>query len=429
MSGPLPERPALRPGIQPVRVQHADLPQDLELFALKDPFRLSQEQLLLPVPLLALASLCDGTRTVAELQRDFAQEYGPELPLERIEELVEALERTLLLSGPALAEAERAFRADPDRPPACIGSYPGDPAELRTFLSAQWTRAGGPGGPPAERAGAPPIRALISPHIDLHRGGHTYAWTWRAVAEDCPADLFVIFGTSHTGTEPLDASDDAPSPRFALTKKTFHTPLGPVPTDVEVVERLLAAYAGPDDLLAGEMHHKGEHSIEFQAVYLAHLFAGRRPIRILPVLCGSLRELAGPPSEDPALLAFHAALRAALAGVPPERVAFVAAIDLAHVGADFGQKPVGEADLRWVEDADRRTLRLCLEARDPDRVHSDVMHGNDPRNVCGHAPLVALCQALGDRPLAGELLRYDRWHDGASAVSFAAGVFREETTP
>ena len=61
-----------------------------------------------------------------------------------------------------------------------------------------------------------------------------------------------------------------------LARKSFATPLGGVPTDLEVTERLLAAYEGPDDLLAGEFHHRAEHSIEFQTVYLRALLGETR---------------------------------------------------------------------------------------------------------------------------------------------------------
>ena len=35
-----------------------------------------------------------------------------------------------------------------------------------------------------------------------------------------------------------------------------------------------------------------------------------------------------------------------------------------------------------------------------------------------------LTRALRERSLQGELLHYDRWFDGQSAVSFAGAVFR-----
>lgn len=421
----IPERPALRPHIEPLPAQ-VEVDGRLEqVYALRDPFKLAEGQLVLPAGGLALAALLDGTRTVSEAIAELERRFGLTAPRAEAEALVRALDRACLLEGPRLAEVAAEFARAPRRAPACIGSYPGEPAELRAFLEAQYVREGGPGAPPGAGPAAAPVRALISPHIDLHRGGHVYAWCWREVAESCPAELFVVFGTSHTGTAPL-VHTSAPAPLYALTRKTFDTPLGPVPTDVELLERLLAAYDGPDDLLAGELHHRAEHSIEFQAVYLAHLFAGRRPVRILPVLCGPLGGPEAAPSQDARFLAFHRALRAALAPLPAEAVAFVAGIDLAHVGAQFHEPPVEAAALARVAEQDRETLRLALEERAPDAVHADIARDGDPRHICGHAPLVALVHALEGAPVRGELLRYDQWYDGASSVTFAAAVYRAE---
>lgn len=414
------ERPSLRPGLQAIPVEVEEIPGG-RVFLLQDPYRLAESPALPPAG-LAVAALLDGRRTLDEVAREVEARHGLRPPLDQLRALVLQLDQACCLEGPRLEARIEAFHASHRREPACIGSYPGDPDELRAFLDQQWTRPGGPGGPPAPLAGRAPVRALISPHIDPHRGGHAYAWAWREVAEAPPAELYVIFGTSHTGTHSL-SDPGGPAPLYALTRKTFATPLGEVPTDVEVVERLLAAYEGPDDLLAGEFHHRGEHSIEFQTVYLRALL-GEQP-RILPILCSGFGPSEGP--RDPRFLAFHRALRAALAPLPRERVCFVAAVDFAHKGAQFDEPACEEADLGPLERADRETLRLALEDRDPCALHEDIARDGDPRNICGHAPLVALLEALRDEPLRGELLCYDAWHDGVSAVSFASAVYRGDT--
>lgn len=415
-----PTRPRLRPFVEASPVRLAQL-GDETAYVLRDPWKLCERQVVLPLPGLLLAGLFDGTRTVEEAQGEFSRRHGVPLPLERVRELRDALEEALLLEGPHLDRAVAEFRAAPVRSAACAASY-SDERGAADFLEAQWRRPGGPGAAPGVARPDGRVRALVSPHIDLHRGGHSYAHVWKAVAEECPAELFVVFGTSHTGTAPLDGRG-RPAP-FALTRKAFDTPRGQVPVDHDVLGRLVAAYDGGDDLFAGEFHHRGEHSIEFQAVYLAHLFHGRRPVRILPILCGGLHDLTGRPSDDPRLEAFHAALRRALAPLAPARVAFVAAIDLAHLGAQFHAPAVDAATLARVGQEDRRTMDLVL-GRDPDAVHDDIARDGDPRSICGHAPLVALSRALRDRPLQGELVHYDRWYDGESAVSFAGAVFRE----
>lgn len=420
---PEPEVDATRPRLRPyVDALPTRLPQlgGETAYLLRDPWKLSTHQIVLPLPLLLIAALFDGTRTLDEVQAEFTRRHGVEVPRAKIQELRDALDEALLLEGPHLERAVAEFRDAPVRPAVCVPSYT-DERGVADFLEAQWRRPGGPGAAPGPARADGPVRAFVTPHIDLHRGGHSYAHVWKAVAEECPAELFVIFGTSHTGTAPLDGRG-RPAP-FALTRKAFDTPRGRLPVDHEVLDRLLAAYGRDEDLFSGEFHHRGEHSIEFQAVYLAHLFHGRRPVRILPILCGGLHDLEGRPSDDPRLEAFHAALAQALAPLPPEKVAFVAAVDLAHIGAQFHAPPVDLATVERIGEQDRRTMDIVI-GRDPDAVHEDIARDGDPRSICGHAPLVALARALRDRPLQGELLHYDRWYDGESAVSFAGAVFR-----
>lgn len=414
----------LRSNLYPVQLPAPD--SEEPLFQLRDPFKVADDVAVSRAG-LALAVLFDGRRSLEEIGAAFEAQYGIAPAPEQVAGLAEALEAARLLVGPALEGCLAEYAASETRPPACIGSYPGEPAELRRFLEAQWVRAGGPGAGPASSPGqGGRIRGVISPHIDLHRGGHAYAHAWRPVAEACTAELFVIFGTSHAPLLPIHGSDGDAPPLYALTRKTFETPLGPLPVDQEAIDRLLAVYDGPEDLFAGEFHHKGEHSIEFQTVYLRHLFADRPNLRILPVLCGGLHEVQGRPTEDPRFVAFHRALKAALADLPPERVTFVAGIDLAHVGAQFDAPPIDPVALDRVSTQDRETLRIATEVRDPDAVHDDIAAGGDPRNICGHSALVGFLEALRDAPVQGELIHYDRWYDGASSVTFAGAVYREQ---
>ncbi len=419
-------RPRLRPYLQAHPMDPAEAGGRDDMYLVTDPLKVA-EPCAIPQAALLLASLMDGTRTAEQLADEVLRRHRLRvLPLQ-IEELAGTLDAALLLDGPGLASELAAYAAATVRPAANIGSYPGEPTALRAFLESQWTRPSGPGAAPKESQGGS-IRAFASPHIDLGRGGASYAHVWRAVAEECPADTFVVFGTSHTGTAPLD-DPTGPSPRFALTRKAFDTPLGLVPTATDVVDRLVSAYDGPERLFAGELHHRREHSIEFQALWLQHLFGGagpraRRPIRIVPVLCGSLADLPGDPTKDPALVAFHRALRTALSPLEPSRVAFVAGIDLAHVGEQFGAPAATGSDVDAVEKADRELLRLATDQRDPDAVHRDIRKDDDARSVCGHAPLVATLTAVADERLDGQLVRWDRWWDGRSAVSFAGAVWR-----
>ena len=97
---------------------------------------------------------------------------------------------------------------------------------------------------------------------------------------------FVILGTSHYG---------APE-RFGLTQKPFRTPLGETTIDHGLVSRLAAA-AGPESL--EDYCHSVEHSIEFQVLFLQHLYGPA--VRVVPILCGPFAKathLGGRPEDD-----------------------------------------------------------------------------------------------------------------------------------
>ncbi|MBI3725678.1 AmmeMemoRadiSam system protein B [bacterium] len=395
------------------------------VFELRDSYRLSDKSVILPLFLLLVAELLDGTRTVAEVAAEFTKRHKFPIEAQHVETLVRALDECLLLKGPRFDAALAEWRSDPVRQPFCAGrSYPGEAQALAAFLDAQYTRQGGPGGPPERDGRAAPVSAVFSPHIDFHRGGHAYAWAWRAVAESCEADTFVIFGTAHQGTD---------AARFALTKKNYATPLGTIETDQELVSRLVSHYKGGDDLFSGEMAHRDEHSIEFQMVELAHLYGERseapRKIRALPVLCGSIHDLAlrgERPGDDARWRDFHDALAKALADIPRERVCFVAGVDLAHVGKDFGDPGLSKRELEAVLEKDRATLALVVNERHPDPFHLDIARDQDARRICGHSAIAATLEALRrqDGDLKGELLCHEKWYDGSSSVTFASAVYR-----
>src|SRR5262249_22405724 len=171
------------------------------------------------------------------------------------------------------------------------GAYAGEAGALAAQIDGFFTHPEGPGAPQGvATAGTPsPLRGLIAPHIDFHRGGSVYAWAYRALLERSAAALFIILGTCHAGM---------PDP-FAVTLKPYDTPLGAVPTDRAFCEALGRRYGA--DLLASESAHRSEHSIEFQAVMLRHVL-GRREVSIVPVLASYLHEAVwtrSDPERDP----------------------------------------------------------------------------------------------------------------------------------
>ena len=384
--------------------------------ALRDPAGYTESVVMIPLVLLEIVSLFDGDHDVPDIQAAIMRQRGELVDSAQIRELAGALDAHGFLEGPAF-EARRArldaeFRQLPRRPASHAGgAYPDEPGALREMMDGFFAPPAGPGAIEAAADGRATVTALIAPHIDFHRGGAAYAWGYRDLAERCDADLFVIFGTCHAGM--ADA--------FALTRKDYDTPLGPATVDRDFVESL-AARSG-QDCFASELAHRAEHSIEFQAVFLRYLFAGRREITVVPVLTSFVHEAlvqGKRPEDDPRVARFLDALAASVATCG-RRVAFVAGADLAHVGPRFGDpEPISTEALARLGVDDRATLAM-VAAGDADGFFDDAARDGDRRRICGLSPIWTLLRANGGR--AGELRQYGQWPDPQAVVTFASVVF------
>src|SRR3990170_5757579 len=355
------------------------------LIGLRDPSGFTEQVALLPIPALDIVSLFDGEHSVAEIHRVVSARHGERAPA--IEDIAGFAAR--------LAHAG--------------GAYAGDAGALRSQIDGFFVHPEGPGLPEAGAA-RQPLRGLIAPHVDFHRGGPTYAWAYRALIERSDADLFVILGTCHGGM----------ADPFTATLKPFETPLGPAEVDRGFFEALQRRYR--HDLRASETAHRSEHSIEFQAVMLRRLLGGR-PFTILPVLASFLHEAVwtgGAPEADPRVPRFLDALGESIAG-SSLKVCVIAGVALAHVGPRFGDaEPNPPAFLERVAREDRKMLE-SVTALDPGAFFASVAADGDSRRICGLSPIYAFLRALpGAR---GELLRYSQWPDRQGTVSFCAAAF------
>jgi AmmeMemoRadiSam system protein B len=404
--------------------------------ALRDPAGFTDQIAVLPPALLDLVSLFDGDHSIEEIQAILARRHGQAPSAEQIRDVVERFDAAGFLDSDRFRERRRAledaFRQSPVRPAAHAGgAYAGDAAGLAQQIDGFFAHADGPdqqgsaglrppgvsadGGSAGDISGPPqlkaPLRALLAPHIDFHRGGSTYAWAYREILERSDADLYVVLGTCHAGM---------PDP-FAVTLKPYDTPLGPVPVDREFYDAL-SRRAG-QDLLASEPAHRTEHSIEFQAVMLQHVVAPRRPFAIVPVLASYLHEAlwaGGDPEADPRVPRFLDALRETMAA-SSRRVCLVAGVDLAHVGPRFGDAELNTAaSLARVERDDRAMLESVVGV-DARGFYAGVAADHDARRICGLSPIYTLLRLLPEAP--GRLLRYTQWPDPEGAVTFCAVTF------
>ncbi len=408
------DRPKLRPLPPGRRLEH----QGRAYVALFDPLGAFRDAVLIPIEgYLGVVRHFDGETPLAEIQARVLRETGRAISAAELRNLVEQLDRAMVLDGPTFAAFHDDYRRQSVRPAAFAGrSYAGTERALRDQLAQFFSHHKGSGMPATVGNGRSPaarLRGVLSPHIDFHRGGPVYTWSYRELIEQSDADTFVILGVAHQRCRH----------RFALTRKDFETPLGLAPTDRAYVDRI--AEAAGHNLFDDELVHRTEHSIEFQVVFLQYLLGGRRPFTIVPILVGSFHDLmeAGTdPIEAAEVRRFVEALRAAEAA-GGKRVAYIGGIDLSHVGPEFGDPvPVDPATLATVRSFDAVMIERAASGDAKGWFGTAAVVGNRWR-VCGLAATYTMLHAMG--PARGRLLQYDQAVDDrrTCCVSFASVAF------
>lgn len=411
------DRPKLRP-LSAQRIEH-----DGESFALlEDPLHAFSDPILIPFERFRfLVRHFDGQASLPEIQSRVLRETGQSLSKAELESLVRRLDQIMVLDGPTFASFHDSYRRETIRPAALAGrSYGGSEETLRDQLARLFCHNAG-SGPPRLGNGhsGTRLRGVLSPHIDFHRGGPVYTWAYRELVERSDADIFVILGVAHQYCRN----------RFALTRKSFQTPLGLAPTDREYVDRL-AAVAG-NQFFDDELAHRTEHSIEFQVVFLQYVLGGRRDFSIVPILVGSFSDLMDngkDPIDAPEIGQFIRALHAAEAA-SGKKVAYIGGIDLCHVGPDFGDPdPVDRRTLDRVRQFDGSMLDRAVGV-DPTgwfRTAADIANR---WRVCGLAATYTMLHAIG--PAQGRLLRYEQAVDDRRncCVTFASVAFDSPERP
>jgi MEMO1 family protein len=406
--------PASRPRLRPIETIFVTDPREGRLLVLRDTQGVVPGHVAMPAALAAIVGRFTGRRTCEEIAHDVATEIGGEVPVEAVVRLASQLEDALYCHGPrfqqALTRAHREFADAEVRPPSHAGgAYAAAPGELRAYLDESCLGA-------AKRKERGRLRGLIAPHIDPWRGAVGYGHAYGALRSALPdeADTFLLLGTSHAPMrEP-----------FALCRKAFHTPLGPLAPDHDAIDRLAAAASF--DPYADQFNHKREHSLEFQVVFLKHVL-GERPAKIVPVLAGlgEHQSRGTDPVRDASVARFLDELKE-LVHARAGRVVVIAGADLAHVGPRFGDaRGYDETQRRALEEADRASLARAA-ALETGAFWEDVAKDLDTRRVCGLAPIYSLLHALPGG-LRGRTLHYEQTIDegDGSIVSHAAMGFFE----
>ncbi|MBN1218812.1 MAG: AmmeMemoRadiSam system protein B [Anaerolineae bacterium] len=381
-----------KPKLRDVNVQQITY-QGKPVFLLQDSLKLTEAAILLPQPLGPLALLCDGQHTVSEIRAALEVRFGLRLPQNVLEDLLQQFDKALLLESETFSRAKQQaiekYRTTPFRPPALAGpSYPADPDILRQMLREYLDQANGVPLSPSNSQG------IISPHIDYDRGGLTYAQVWASAAEAVrQAELVIIFGTDHNGGLGT----------ITLTTQNYATPLGVMPTDKDLVNRL-AGVLGPENAFADELHHRGEHSIELALVWLQYLRNGE-PCPILPVLCGSFHHFMTSQArieDEGKFKVFTDTLREE---ITRRRTVIVAAGDLAHLGPAFDGFPLDAVSQARMKVDDAALMEVICQGNAG--AFLDFMKTEQyKRNVCGLSSFYFMLDILG--PSQGQTIAYDR---------------------
>ncbi len=377
-----------------------------QLVILRDTEGISREALAVSRDVAFMISLMDGTNTLRDIQAAFMRLSGEMVYMEQIENLVKTLDQNLFLYNDRYVAHVKALHDDyerlPVRPAYCAGrSYAANRMELLNFLDGMFD------GCVQSTGTAGDISGILAPHIDYPRGASVYRRIYPYL-KGSPKPLLVIFGTCHHPTEGL----------WSISLKDFETPLERVPIGPKLKE-LIRGNAFLNGYIE-EWPHRNEHSIELQLPLIQ--FMMQDDFEILPVLTGSMHEyIEGEKKIDnDEVVQLTENMRSVLDmyGKPH---CIVAGADLAHIGAQFGDRY--SLDAVTMERSRKKDEMLLGHIKNVDAggFFEEVREEGDRRRICGLTPIFFQLKLLeGSR---AEIVDYDQWSDGHSSVSFAGGFF------
>ena len=387
---------------------------DRTLIVIKDKLGLVEQDRAISTELYTLMVMLDGAHSLRDVQIELMRHQGGRLvSMEEVEELVKQLDTSFLLDSPRYRDAKQEivdrFTAQKIRGCSLAGiSYPAKEKDLRRRLEEILNIQAMPETP----QGA--ITALVAPHIDLEAGQRVYSSAYQALRDGGTVKRVIVLGVGHSLTERM----------FSLTTKSFETPLGRVETDEETVRELMKAGSGI--LSTDDFVHRDEHSIEFQLIFLQHIFRGSS-FTLVPVLCGSLLGSLPVYTREAYRSEGERFLKVLADAVKDEETILVAGVDFSHVGQKFGHDMPASLMINESEKHDRELLHFLCDGN-AHGFWEESIEVEDKFNVCGFSALACLLEVLP--PSHGKLLAYETYREEPtkSAVSFAAVVFTDSSS-
>ncbi len=372
---------------------------------IRDSYGYSDAILIVPPLLVQCLECFDGEQTELDLRQKLVQLTG-NLDVSGIQQnLLDTLNQAGFLHNDLfeqLREARhREFAEAAVREPAHAGTaYPADGPSARSTLAEYMLN-----GHPSEDEG---LIAIAAPHVSPFGGWQTYRAAYSALGDAHKDRTFIVLGTSHYGQQG----------RFGLTRKRFVTPLGTAAPDLKLIDEL----AGEPAAVNEDYCHAVEHSIEFQILFLQHLFGA--DIRVVPVLCGSFGK--GAPEDDDGVRSFLDRL-GEINAREGKKLLWVLGIDMAHMGRRYGDPFDARADegvMSGIRQKDHQRIDRIIDG-DASGFWSLARENQDADELkwCGSSATYTFLRAVpGAR---GARKGYEQWNiDDGSVVSFAALSFR-----
>ena len=376
---------------------------------IRDSYGYSEAILIIPPPLVPCLECFDGVQTENDLRAKIVQITGDLDTKPVIDQIAGSLHQAGFLHDEVFEQLREdrhtEFANSPVRMPAHAGTaYPFDPGETKATLD-EYLKGTEPGHQEGDN-----LIAIAAPHVSPFGGWQTYKAAYSALGPAHKDRTFIILGTSHYGQPDT----------FGLTRKTFVTPYGEAKTNLAIVDELSREPA----VLMEDYCHAIEHSIEFQVLFLQHLYGPE--VNIVPILCGSYAKSileGGLPEDNEDVRRFLDKL-GDIGEREGKRLLWVLGIDMAHMGERYGDDFEAVAGQGGMQEVARRdTARIDrINASDADGFWDMVQENRDDLKWCGSSPVYTFLRA---RPKAPGVLRgYEQWNiDEASVVSFGAMAF------
>ena len=384
-----------------------------QYIVLWDPSGLSKEKLVLPLNYFFIIQHFDGDHSLREIGALYLKRFGEFLMPAKVEHLVGDLEAKLFLEGDrtegAKAQARHAYREAAVRPAGFAGkSYEADRGQLKKQIDGFFSSKEGPDFKPSANKGKL-IKGLVVPTYELRQAGPIYAWAYKELQEAQQPDVLVIIGTAHAGLEGL----------FALTDKDFETPLGIVPVDRAIMDRLKALVP---EYFEEDMAHLSEHSIEFQLPFVQTNTGASAAIPIVPILSSFSAMSLSDPSVRASVERLLTALREAILA-SGKTVCIIAAGELAHLGMRYGDSaPPTDFSFHRAMQYDLEMLKHVEDLK-AEEFAGYIQKEKDQRRISGFSPIYCLLRLIEAEK--GQVLRYDRGITDQynSTVTYASMAF------